>query len=428
LKLDVVVEDISACVKKLSVEVPAEAVRAEYEKAYDAYQQQVNVPGFRPGRVPRGVIKQRFGKGIDDRVIQQLAPHALEPLRFQAIVEVLAEFELKNYKGVKATKRVVRVSEEDVEQTLQTWRDHATRMRPVTDRISRKGDIVVVNMIGKYVDAPDIEDYKMENMPLELGAEGMHPAFEENLTGVSEGYVRTFRVAYPADGPTQTAGKILDFTVTVAALLEKDAPNLDDGFAQAYTQYKTLAELRDAARRLVHHNRLRDADAVVRSNLLGQILKEYDFEVPPSIARQQAIDNAQHLAEMLAAQGMPVEDIRNYNWEEHIRTDMQQVAPQVRATLVAMRIAQVEHLHASEKDVDAEITRMADAQGQPFAELKARLTKENALSTIESRLLYQKALDVIVQNAEITIEEVSPEQEAERVKTEATEIQAAQHS
>src|SRR5262249_24989353 len=149
------------------------------------YMRYAKVPGFRPGRVPRGVIKQRFAKEVKDEVIGKLLPHALEhaitdhklhvvgnphiddisvnegePMRFKATVEVLPEFELKEYKGLKLAKRVARVTDEDVENALERFRESAAEFVPVEDRPSQDGDFVSVNLVGKYVEPQEEEDLK----------------------------------------------------------------------------------------------------------------------------------------------------------------------------------------------------------------------------------------------------------------------------
>ncbi|MDQ3013458.1 MAG: trigger factor, partial [Acidobacteriota bacterium] len=244
MKLDVVVTDVSQVKKDLAVEVAAEEVKAEYEKAYDAYVRHAKVPGFRPGRVPRGVIKQRFSKEVKDEVIGQLLPHALEhaitdkklrfvgephiedisvneggPLKFKASIEVLPEIELKEYKGLKATKQVERVTGEDVERVIEKWRENAAELVPVEDRPSQDGDFVSVNLVGKYVDPQgphEQENLIADNVEIEINGPGTQPEFSDNLRGVKADDVREFRVVYPEDfGSKGLAGKSLDFTATV---------------------------------------------------------------------------------------------------------------------------------------------------------------------------------------------------------------------
>ncbi|MGH9802669.1 MAG: trigger factor, partial [Blastocatellia bacterium] len=206
LKQEVVITDVSQCQKDLAIEVAAEEVKKEFEKTYDAYMRYVKVPGFRPGRVPRGVVKQRFSKEVKDEVIGHLLPHALEhaikdhelkiigephltedlslvegePFKFKVSIEVLPEIELKEYKGLKATKRVGRVSDEDVERVIEHWRENAADLIPVEDRPSQDGDIVSIDLIGKYLDPQsehEKEDLKADALEIEIGGKASMPEF-----------------------------------------------------------------------------------------------------------------------------------------------------------------------------------------------------------------------------------------------------------
>src|SRR5262245_248828 len=220
--MQVAVADLSQCRKDITVEVPAEEVKAAFEKAYDTYARYAKMPGFRPGRAPRAVVKQRFSKEAKDEVVQNLLQHALEhavadhnlhvvgspriddlsvgedePMKFKVSLEVLPEFELKEYKGLSLTKRVERVTDEEVENVLERFRQSAAEFVPVEDRPSRDGDFVSVNLVGKYVDPPEEEDLKSDDVQIEIGADGVQPEFSENLRDVKAGDVREFRVKYP---------------------------------------------------------------------------------------------------------------------------------------------------------------------------------------------------------------------------------------
>ena len=260
MNLQVVVADIADCQKELTIEIPASDVQTEYNKAYDAYSRHAKIPGFRPGKVPRAVVKQRYAKEIKGEVINNLLPHAIghaiedhklkvigspnvnpdeidikegEPLSFKSQVTVLPDFELKSYDGVKVTKRVARVTDEVVERTMQELRAQAAQLVPVEDRASQTGDFVSINLVGKYVDPPEEEDLKTEDLVIELGAEGVQAEFNDNLTGVKEGDVKEFTVKYPEDFPSKgLGGKTLDFTATINSVKIKELPELDDDFAQ----------------------------------------------------------------------------------------------------------------------------------------------------------------------------------------------------
>ena len=436
MKLDVVVTDVSQVKKDLAVEVAAEEVKAEYEKAYDAYARHAKVPGFRPGRVPRGVIKQRFSKEVKDEVIGQLLPHALEhaiidkklrfvgephiadisvnegePLKFKASIEVLPEIELKEYKGLKATKQVERVTGEDVERVIEQWRENAVEMVPVEDRPSQDGDFVTVNLIGKYVDSQsphEQEDIKADDVKIEINGQSTQPEFSDNLRGVKADDMREFRVVYPEDfGSEGLAGKAIDFTATVTAVRQKELPELNDDFAKDFGEYETIQDMRDKVRENLVKQADNQAESKLRNQLSEQLLSSYDFEVPSVLIEQQARESLREMAYWLSRSGMSPQAIQGFNWNAHLDDARVKAVREIRSAMLISLIGQAEGVEVSEGEIDAEIERAAASTGETAEQLKARLIKEEAISSIENRLRYQKSLDAVVRNAEITVEEIT---------------------
>ncbi|MEP7337745.1 MAG: trigger factor [Acidobacteriota bacterium] len=443
MKLEVVVTDVSQVKKDLAIEVAAEEVKTEYEKAYDAYARHAKVPGFRPGRVPRGVVKQRFSKEVKDEVIGQLLPHALEhavvenklrfigepriedisvsegePLKFKASIEVLPEIKLEEYKGLKAIKRVVRVTDESVEQVIEQWRENAAEKVPVEDRPSQDGDFISVNLVGKYVDPQEPheqEDLKADKVEIEIGGQGTQPEFSENLRGVKVDDVREFQVVYPEDfGSKGLAGKTLDFTATVVAVGQKELPELNDDFAKDFGEFETVQEMRDKIRENLVSQAENQADSKLRGQLLEQLLRGYDFEVPSVLIEQQAHERLNELANMLMRSGMSPQELKGMNWEAHFNEARLRAVQEVRTAMVVSLIGEAEGVKASEDEIDAEIERMRATTGETAEQLKARLTREEAISSIENRLRFQKALDAVIHNAEITVEEITENEQQEQ--------------
>jgi trigger factor len=431
LKLQVAVTDISQCRKGLTVEVPVEEVNAAFEKTYGAYARHLKIPGFRPGRVPRELIKQRFAKEAEEEVVQSLVPEALqaavaehmlrvvgepqidalsisqgEPLKFRATFEVMPEFELKEYKGLKLTKRVANVTDEDVEHALDHLRQSAAEFVPVEDRPSHDGDFVSVNLVGKYVEPPEEEDLKSDDVQVEVGANNVQPEFNENLRDVKAGDVREFRVKYPEDFSAEgLAGKTLDFTATVVAVREKEAPELDDEFARDFGDYENLQQLRDRIRENLTASAESRADSGLREEVVKRILEDYDFEVPSALVEPQATDRAREFAYLLMRNGVPPQTIKEIDWEGRMNEFRPLAARDVRSALVFDKIGEAEKVEVSRWEVEAEIERMASMSGEPADQLKARLTKDDSLSSIEHRLRHQRALEAVIKHAEVTVEE-----------------------
>lgn len=431
MKLQVAVADLSQCRKGLTVEVPVDEVNAAFEKTYGVYTRHMKIPGFRPGRVPRELIRQRFAKEVEEEVVKTLVPEALqsavaehtlrvvgdphiedlsvgegEPLKFKATLEVLPEFELKEYKGLKLTKRVAIVTDEQVEHALDHLRQSAAEFVPVEDRPSRDGDFVSVNLVGKYVEPQEEEDLKSDDVQIEIGADNVQPEFNENLRDVKAGDVREFRVKYPEDFSAEgLAGKTLDFTATVVAVREKEAPELDDEFARDFGDYENLQQLRDRIRENLTASAEARAEAGLREEVVKRILEDYDFEVPSALVEPQAADRAREFAYLLMRNGVPPQTIKEIDWEGRMNEFRPLAARDIRMALVFDKIGEAEKVDVSRWEVDAEIERMARMSGEPADQLKARLTKDDSLSSIEHRLRHQRALEAVIKHAEVTVEE-----------------------
>lgn len=443
MKPQVAIVDVSDVKKDITIELNAEEVNSEFEKTYAAYSQYARVPGFRQGKVPKNLVKQRFAKDVKEEVLSRLLPHALEhaikdnkfhvvgepriedllfeegqPLRFKAVVEIIPNFELQDYKGLKASKRVRQVQEEDIDQVIERWRGNSAEFVTIEDRPAQLGDFVSINLVGKYVEAPETEDLKAEDLQIELGAEGVQQEFNDNLLGVKEGDVREFRVVYPENFTSPgLAGKTLDFTATIVAVRQKELPELDDEFAKQFgEELETLQQLRDKVREDLKQSADRDADFRLRDELMEQLLAAYEFSVPEILVEQQAQDRLRNFVYRLANSGLPPEASKNINWEERLSEARVMAARDVRAALVVGRISDKEKIRVSEAEIDAEITQMAPGMGLLPNQLKARLTKEDQLPSIENRLRYNKALDVIVAHAEVTTEEVTAEELEQEAK------------
>ncbi len=430
MKLQVAVADLSQCRKELTIEVPVDEVDKAFERVYGAYARHAQAPGFRPGRIPRGIIRQRFAKDARDEVIKTLLPVALqiaiserelrvvsesriedvslaegEPMKFKASFEVLPNFELKEYKGLKLTKRIAAVTDEDVEHALEQLRHSASELAPVEDRPSRDGDFVSVNLVGKYIEPPEEEDLKSDGVRVEIGAQGVQPEFTENLRGVKAGDVREFRVRYPENFSTPgLAGKTLDFTARVVDVRKKETPDLDDEFARDFGDYESLQQLRDKIRESLEASAEARAEADLREEAARRIIEGYDFDLPPSLVEAQVADRASQFAYFLARHGASEQTFKEIDWEERLKEFRKPAERDVRVALVLARIGEAEKIEVSRWEVDAEIERMAVMNGEPARQLKARLTKDDSLSSIENRLRHQKALEVVIKSAEITIE------------------------
>src|SRR6202041_835171 len=210
--------------REISVEIPAAEVTRETELQIQRYQKSARLPGFRAGHVPASIIRQRFGDGLKNDVIEALAPrhfrkeaerqglipvsqpritdlhfHDGEPLRFKASFEVLPEIQVAGYKELRADKPEIAVTDEDVEQALAGLREQHATFSSVEGRPLAEGDFAQASMDGKPKDGKDVADAKanpvhMDEVLIEIGGKNTVPEFTQQLTGAAAGDERTFDV------------------------------------------------------------------------------------------------------------------------------------------------------------------------------------------------------------------------------------------
>ena len=436
--------DVSPTRKEIKIEIEPAAIKKTYDEVSDRYAKQASVPGFRPGHTPRAVVRNRFKSEIRAEVLQQLIPDAVnqaidkhelntikepdvelenaaglekfgeEPISVKVNVEVLPKVEVQNYKGLEVARRVRPITDENVDEMFAAFRETSAAMQPVEDRASAAGDTVTVNLVGKYLDNPDQEDLKADDVEVELGGRGVQPEFTDNLTGVKADDEKIFTVSYPEDFKSEgLAGKRVEYTAKVTAVRVKELPEIDDEWARSLgEEFDSVNTLRTKIRDDLEKRATQESDHLLRSDLMAKLLEQNEFEVPQTLIDQQTSRRLESVVRDMIGRGV---DPRNQqvNWEaarEELKT---QAEADVRSTLLLERIADEEKIEVSNEDIDAEIEAIALSSQQPVEQVRGVLTKDGGESSIAHRLRNRKALDLLVENAKVAEEEWSETEETE---------------
>jgi trigger factor len=223
-----------------------------------------------------------------------------------------------------------------------------------------------------------------------------------------------FRVNYPEDFTSEgLRGKAIDFTATVVNVQQKQIPELNDEFARLVSEHQTLDELTATVRKNFAEMNEHQAEQKMREDLVETILEDYDFLVPPTLVEKQTTDRLRQFANMLMQRGIPREYLNEIDWKERSAEARVMSVRDIRAALVIGRIGAAENIQVTPDEINEEIAIMAEENGISVNEMRATLTKNEGISSIESRLSYNKALDLVVANAQITVEEVTAEQLAQ---------------
>lgn len=412
---------VEGCRHSLEITVPVEDVARETEKVVADIREKVKLPGFRPGKAPLGLIRQRFQGDVRQEVIEHLVPrflqkqfeeenlqvvstpdikeihfHEGEPLRFTAEFEVAPEFELKEVRGIPVTYKEPEVTDEDVEKRLEEIREQKAEFVNIDPRPAEEGDYVVLSMESL---AGLAEPVSQEELVLHLGGEETLPAFTENLKGLAPGDEKEFDVTYPEDyGQETLAGKTVRFRATVTGLRRKELPELNDDFAKDLGDFTDMAELRDQIRKSILREREWAAQQEAKNKIIDKLVEEHEFPIPEAYLERQIRANLEQQLRQLGAQGIDIANLK-LDWEKVRESQSERARKDVKAMLLLDKVADQEHIHATEEEVDREVHRFARQQREPAAALRMRLEKDGSLGRIAARIRTEKTLDFLFEHA-----------------------------
>lgn len=425
--------DVSPTRKEIRIEIEPSLIRSTYDRISDEYSKAAKVPGFRPGHAPRSVIRTRYKNEIRTDVLRELLPEAVNnaigehslaaigepnveldntealehlgdaPITVKVGVEVLPEIKLDQYKGLEAQRSVRPVTDEDIEKTIENLRNASAALQPVEDRASELGDTVTINARGNFVENPEEEDIKVDDVEVVLGGPGVQQEFTDNLLGLRPDDKKSFAVDYPADFSSPgLAGKKVTYEAEVTAVRRKELPEPDDEWAKSLgDEFDSLATLRSKIRQDLELHSKAESDRRLQADLVRQLVATHPFEVPESLVEQQTNQRLQTVVREMIGRGF---DPRNpdMNWDGAREELKAQAEEDVRATMLMEQIAEAENITISNEEVEAEIEAIATASRQSIEQVKAALTKSGGERSIAHRLRNRKALDLLIENANIT--------------------------
>jgi trigger factor len=412
---------LEGCKHELEITVPLDEVDKETAQVVEKVRAKAKLPGFRPGKAPASLIRQRFEAEVRQEVLENLIPRVLnkqfetdglnvvsqpaikdlhfhrgEPLRFKAEFEVAPEIELKDYRGIAVTYSEPAVTDEDVDKRLEEIREQKAEYVNIDPRPAESGDYIAASL--ESLDGLEGEPLKQDEVTLHLGAEDTVAAFTENLVGVSPGESREFDVAYPEDGPERLAGKTVRFKADIKNIRRKELPELNDEFAKDIGDYNDLGELREAIRKSIFRDREFNAQQTAKMAIVDKLVSENEFPVPEVFVDRQIESNVEAQLRQLAGQGMDVRKL-NLDWEKLRTTHQERALHDVKASLILDKVASAEHIETTNDEVDREVHRIAKQERQPAAAIRIKMEKDGTLRRIASRIRTDKTLNFLFEQA-----------------------------
>ena len=423
--MELKVETLGPCRRKLRVEVSAARVDEELERAFAQVRREASVPGFRPGKTPRKVVELHYGAKVREEIKERLVEEsvkaalkeqrldpavpprldigalALSPgqaFRFEIEVEVWPEVSASGYTGIKVAKKKAEAKEEDVEGFIKTLLDRHAEFVPVEGRGLREGDLVLLDLRGA-VDGAVFDEKK--SVWIEAGPTSYCDGFCEKLLGATSGEAREFTLTLPAEGVREGLGcKEARFSVTVHELKEKRVPELTDEFCRGLGSYANPSELREAVRK----DLLAYAESEARDDLIRQIndylLEHHTVSLPETRAALDAVSLAEQTASRLLSRGLKKEDILERR-EELMAVSRKDAEKRLALSLVYGSIATREKISVTPAEVEARVARIAAAAKRDPAEVRAALEKDGRLGAIEHDLTREKIEAFLLEKAKV---------------------------
>jgi trigger factor len=415
--------DVSDTRKTIRFEIPSDVVDAEINRVAHGYSRQARIPGFRPGKVPASLIKQRVRDQIRHDVMHGLIPKAVEsalqergidpvdtpdiqdvalnegePLTFTAAVETVPSFDPGDLSTISLTRPPTTVSEHAIDAALERLRQRAAKYEPVEGRPAADGDTVVADMertAGGETDSHvDVE--------VELGNTINPPGMDEQLIGVEPGENKTFTIRFPEGYPAaELAGTEVEYAVRVKELRRKVLPDLDDEFAKDLGEYDSLDALRERVTADLQASAEEAATRTLRNNLLRQLADRVTFELPAPLVEREIDRRLEEFARQLIDQRIDPRQV-GIDWREFRAGQRDAARAAVASALVLDEIARREQIVVESEDIDKEIEEFAGRANRTPAAIRAQIEKEGGIERLSAGLRREKAIDLALSRVKMS--------------------------
>ena len=426
--MQVTVEAINPVTKKVSIEIPADRVDAEIEKAYTGIQKKAKLQGFRPGKAPMQLIRRTYSDAMRDEVMRRfyeqtlfkaLDEHKIEPVasptiesdileqgapfKYSALVEIMPEILLNEYTGFAVSKEKFVLNPDNIEGEIKRMQENMAQLIPLDeDAVAEKGHTVSVDYTFSVEGFPE-ESSTAEDAELELGTNRMLPGFEEQLVGVKCGDQKEIRITLPEDYRNKdAAGKEGMFQVTVKEIKRKELPELNDDFAQQFGEYETLDQLRVKMAEYLEKQETERIENELKERVIQALIRKNPLDVPQSMVKRQLDHMLENLKNRLKSQRMSIEmmGLDDNGFRERFRDSAED---KVKGGLLLMALVEKENITANDDDLAERYELIAAGNPDMLGRIKEYYaSNKSARNSLISEIKEDKAIRFLLDNAVVT--------------------------
>jgi trigger factor len=420
------IDDISTVKKKLSFDIPWADVKSELDAVYRKVGKKAKIKGFRPGKIPRGILEAHYRGEAEDETISNLVnryywetlqqkeiPAVTQPeieqkgieaeknFTFSATVEVEPVVEPRDYLGLEVEKEEPVVTGEELDARMQEIRQMFATMEEVReDRGILEGDFVTLDFAGALA-GERLKELKSENYLLEIGSKTFIPGFEEQLIGMRNEESKSVSVKFPEDyHAAHLAGKDVEFDVVIKGVRIKKLPEINEQFIKNFEKYESLEALTDDIRKDLEEQKKRKAAAAFERQISDRLLEKNAFEVPESFVERQVYYMMTDTQRRMVSGGMDAKKAAEFSFKLHDQF-REEATKIVKTVLLLKGIAGKESLTAGDDEVEKQIREIAAQKAQDYETLKKSLEKDDLIDNIRSEIINRKTYEFLGANAKV---------------------------
>ncbi|PZG12091.1 trigger factor [Micromonospora craterilacus] len=419
------VETLSPTRVRLAIEVPFVELEPSLKKAYREIGQQIQIPGFRKGKVPPAIIDQRVGRGtvlneavqeaIPQNILSAVREHDLktlgrpeveitefndgDSLNFTAEVDVRPEITVPDLTSIEVTVDELQVDDSEIDEQVTNLRERFATLKTV-ERAAAEGDYVQIDLRAT-VDGEEVPGGSASNISHEVGSKQLLPGLDEAVVGLSAGEDTTFTTQLVGG---DFAGRDADVVVTVRTVKEKELPELDDDFAQMASEFDTIEELRNDLRERVSRGKRVEQIYAARDKALEQLVEAAEVPAPEGVVSDEVESRKQAMVDQLERIGASLEDYlaAEEKTEEQIDAELTEAATQgVKVQLLLDTLADAEDVQVSDDEFGHEIVHRAQRAGMAPQQYYDQLVRSGAAGAVFGDVRRGKALAAVMERITI---------------------------